>query len=125
MAKKRTNNSNHLLKLINDKEDQLFELLARYHLSYIGNDHPSPQVLEHTVNLISHVFIRASIVLSDSLTKREKEYLELASRGYKLKEIAELLTISASTAKSLRETILQKLFCKNMTEAVALARKYL
>lgn len=65
MAKKKTNKSDHLLKLINDKEYQLFELLARYHLSYIGNDHSSPQVIKHTVNLISHVFIRASIVLSD------------------------------------------------------------
>jgi hypothetical protein len=35
-------------------------------------------------------------VLTISLTNREKEYIELASRGYKLKEVAKFLNIALS-----------------------------
>jgi len=124
MPKSRTLKAENLLKKINDAEIQLSELLARYHLSFIGNNNPSDKVLEHTIQLFSHIFIKASIVLTTSLTNREKEYIELASRGYKLKEIAKFLNISFSTAKAVRDVILQKLFCRNITEATSIARKY-
>jgi DNA-binding NarL/FixJ family response regulator len=124
MPKSRTVKAENLLKKINDAEVQLSELLARYHLSFIGNNNPSDKVLKHTTQLLSHIFVRASIVLTTSLTNREKEYIELASRGYKLKEIAKFLNIALSTAKSVREVILQKLFCRNITEATSIARKY-
>ena len=124
MSKSRTLKAENLLKKINDAEVQLSELLARYHLSFIGNNNPSDKVLKHTTQLLSHIFVRASIVLTTSLTNREKEYIELASRGYKLKEIAKFLNIALSTAKSVREVILQKLFCRNITEATSIARKY-
>lgn len=42
----------------------------------------------------------------------------------KVKEIAERLKISISTAKTHRDIILQKFFCKNITEASNIARKY-
>jgi DNA-binding NarL/FixJ family response regulator len=124
MSKSRTLKTENLLKKITDTEVQLSELLARYHLSVVGNNNPSDKVLKHTIQLLSHIFVKASIVLAASLTNREKEYIELASRGYKLKEIANFLNISLSTAKSVREVILQKLFCRNTTEATAIARKY-
>ena len=111
MPKSRTVKAENLLKKINDAEVQLSELLARYHLSFIGNNN----VLKHTTQLLSHIFVRASIVLTTSLTNREKEYIELASRGYKLKEIAKFLNIALSTAKSVREVILQKLFFRFIT----------
>ena len=103
MPKSRTVKAENLLKKINDAEVQLSELLARYHLSFIGNNNPSDKVLKHTTQLLSHIFVRASIVLTTSLTNREKEYIELASRSYKLKEIAKFLNIALSTAKSVRE----------------------
>lgn len=124
MPKSRTLKTENLLKKINDAEIQLSELLVRYHLSFIGNNNPSDKVLEHTIQLFSHIFIKASIVLTTSLTNREKEYIELASRGYKLKEIAKFLNISLSTVKAVRDVILQKLFCRNITEATSIARKY-
>ena len=124
MPKSRTVKAENLLKKINDAEVQLSDLLARYHLSFIGNNNPSDKVLKHTTQLLSHIFVRASIVLTTSLTNREKEYIELASRGYKLKEIAKFLNIALSTAKSVREVIKQKLFCRNITEATSIARKY-
>lgn len=124
MPKSRTLKAENLLNKINDAEIQLSELLARYHLSFIGNNNPSDKVLEHTIQLFSHIFVKASIILTTSLTNREKEYIELASRGYKLKEIAKFLNISLSTAKAVRDVILQKLFCRNITEATSIARKY-
>lgn len=124
MPKSRTLKTENLLKKITDTEVQLSELLARYHLSVVGNNNPSNEVLNHTIQLFSHIFVKASIVLATSLTNREKEYIELASRGHKLKEIAKFLNISVSTAKSIRDIILQKLFCRNITEATSIARKY-
>jgi DNA-binding NarL/FixJ family response regulator len=124
MSKSRTLKAEELLKKINDKEVELSELLARYYLSFVGNNNPTPKVLKHTIQLFSHIFVKASIVLTTSLTNREKEYIELASRGYKLKEIAKFLNMAISTAKSHRDIILQKLFCRNITEAVSIARKY-
>lgn len=124
MSKSRTLKAEELLKKINDKEVELSELLARYYLSFVGNNNPTQKVLKHTIQLFSHIFIKASIVLTTSLTNREKEFIELASRGYKLKEIAKFLNIAISTAKSHRDIILQKLFCRNITEAVSIARKY-
>ena len=124
MPKSRTVKAENLLKKINDAEVQLSELLARYHLSFIGNNNPSDKVLKHTTQLLSHIFVRASIVLTTSLTNREKEYIELASRGYKLKEIAKFLNIALSTATSVREKKKKKLFCRNITEATSIARKY-
>lgn len=124
MPKSRTIKTENLLKKINDTEVQLSELLARYHLSVVGNNNPSNKVLKHTIQLFSHIFVKASIVLATSLANREKEYIELASRGYKLKEIANFLNISLSTAKSVREVLLQKLYSRNITEAISIARKY-
>ena len=124
MPKSRTIKTENLLKKITDTEVQLSELLARYHLSVVGNNNPSDKVLKHTIQLFSHIFVKASIVLATSLTNREKEYIELASRGYKLKEIANFLNISLSTAKSVREVLLQKLYSRNITEAISIARKY-
>lgn len=124
MSKIRTQKAYNLLKSIKDKESELFELMARYHLAFVGIDNPTSRVLSHTIDMVSHVFVRASVVLGNSLTKREQSYLELAARGYKVKEIADRLKISISTAKTNRDLILQKLFCKNITEAVSLIRKY-
>ena len=96
---KSTLKTENLLKKITDTEVQLSELLARYHLRVIGNNNPSNEVLNHTIQLFSHIFVKASIVLATSLTNREKEYIELASRGHKLKEIAKFLNISVSFTK--------------------------
>lgn len=123
MPKQTTQKANNLLKLINEKEGQLFELIARYHLAFVGIDNPNQKVLEHTLNFVSTSFVRASIYFA-SITDREKAYLELASKGYKLKEIANYLKISISSAKTHRDLILQKLFSKNIAQACVEAKKY-
>lgn len=124
MPKPRSQKSENLLRKIKDKETQLFDLLAHYHLSFLGNNNPSDGQLKHTINLISHIFVKASIVMAAPLGKREKQYIELAARGYSLKEIARLLGIAVPTAKATRDKLLQEFFCKNITEAIALFRKY-
>ncbi len=55
------------------------------------------------------------------LTNREIEYLSLAALGYKNTLIAEILTVTRSTAKKTFETIFRKLQARDRTHAVTIA----
>lgn len=55
------------------------------------------------------------------LCEREIEILELLTRGYENKHIADKLYISTHTVKACISGILKKLNAKNRTEAVSVA----
>jgi DNA-binding NarL/FixJ family response regulator len=55
---------------------------------------------------------------TENLTAREKEVLELLSKGLLYKEIAPQLSISIDTAKSHCSNIYEKLHASNHTEAI-------
>lgn len=57
------------------------------------------------------------------LTDREKEILNLISKGFTNKEIAKELMISLNTVKAHISSIISKLKVKNRTEAVFIATK--
>jgi DNA-binding NarL/FixJ family response regulator len=57
----------------------------------------------------------------ESLTDRERQVLELVSRGMSNKEIAERLALSPHTVKAHLRTILDKLHLRSRTEAAAWA----
>ena len=59
---------------------------------------------------------------SQALSKREQEILELLSKGYRYKEIADTLSISFDTVRSHLRNIYDKLHVSSRTEAVV---KYL
>ncbi len=61
--------------------------------------------------------------LSEPLTDRETEVLDLLAEGLSNREIGELLVISASTAKFHVRSILSKLGAQTRTEAVVLAAR--
>lgn len=61
--------------------------------------------------------------LSEPLTGRETETLDLLAEGLSNREIGELLEISASTAKFHVRSILAKLGAQTRTEAVVLAAR--
>lgn len=48
------------------------------------------------------------------ITKREKEVLELISKEYTTREIAQELFVSTNTVDTHRKNILMKLDCRNM-----------
>jgi DNA-binding NarL/FixJ family response regulator len=53
----------------------------------------------------------------DTLTRREREVLELAARGIENKVIATELSISQDTVKSHLKKVYRKLHVRNRTEA--------
>jgi len=61
--------------------------------------------------------------LLDQLTEREREILELISRGHSNREIAETLYISVGTVKGHVNHILGKLDAQNRTQALVRARE--
>ncbi|MFN8286737.1 MAG: helix-turn-helix transcriptional regulator [Chitinophagales bacterium] len=56
-----------------------------------------------------------------ALSKREKEVVNMLSRGFSTKEISTLLFISFHTVDTHRKHVLEKLGAKNMPHAVRLA----
>jgi DNA-binding NarL/FixJ family response regulator len=56
-----------------------------------------------------------------SVTRREREVLKLIAEGYKNKEIAEVLCISAKTVEKHRSNIMEKLDLHNVSDLTAYA----
>ena len=56
--------------------------------------------------------------VSELISKREQEVLELLSKGFLYKEIADKLNITLSTVKRHLNHIYQKLQVQNKTEAI-------
>jgi DNA-binding CsgD family transcriptional regulator len=55
---------------------------------------------------------------ADILTIREFEILKLISKGYRTREISNLLSINFETIKSHRKNIIHKFEAKNIVEAL-------
>lgn len=58
------------------------------------------------------------------ITRREKEVLQLISKGHTTHEIAQTLFISVHTVESHRKKLIQKFEANNITSVVRLAMKY-
>jgi len=87
-----------------DKEELLFAI----HTVYAGNTYLSP-VIRQAVNAVCDGIQKKF----PSLTRREKEVLNLISEGNTNAEIAEKLFISCDTVNSHRKKLLAKLEVKN------------
>ncbi|MBA4155292.1 response regulator transcription factor [Flavobacterium sp.] len=83
---------------------------------YDGGSPMSPKIARKVlssfnINLVNHA-------ITELISKREQEVLELLSKGYLYKEIAEKLNITLSTVKRHLNHIYSKLQVQNKTEAV-------
>ena len=87
--------------------EALFEL-------YEGGSPMSPKIARKVLSS----FTNAKTSVHALLTNREKEVLELLSKGFLYKEIADKLSISFSTVKRHLNHIYQKLQVQNKTEAI-------
>ncbi len=80
-----------------------------------GGSPMSPQIARKVLNTFNQ---GKNNQVDELLSKREKEVLELLSKGFLYKEIAEQLFISLSTVKRHLNHIYTKLQVQNKTEAV-------
>ncbi len=88
--------------------DSLLEL-------YDGGSPMSPKIARKVLNSFNS---NASESITDLISKREQEVLELLSKGYLYKEIADKLNVTLNTVKKHLNHIYFKLQVQNKTEAV-------
>jgi two-component system response regulator NreC len=75
--------------------------------------------------LVQDYFIRVdgSAAITESLSPREQEILQLLAEGYSSKEIAEKLVVSNSTVHTHRSNLMNKLGLSSRRELIQYARK--
>ena len=116
---------------IYEDNDQVFEALKAGANGYILKNTAPEKIIEALIELheggspMSPKIARKVLssfntknTTDDLISKREQEVLELLSKGYLYKEIADKLNITLSTVKSHLNHIYQKLQVQNKTEAI-------
>lgn len=130
---KRTNaKMQFIMFTIYEDNDQVFEALKAGASGYILKNTAPDKIIESVIELyeggspmspkiarkVLNTFSQTKTSVDELISKREKEVLELLSKGYLYKEIADKLNISFSTVKRHLNHIYQKLQVQNKTEAI-------
>lgn len=98
------------------------ELVSAIRAAYIGEVYIFPSLAKVLVNdYLDRSGEHAGGILSEALTSREEEVLELVVQGWTNEEIAGQLTISKHTVARHRENIMRKLNLHNRSELVKYA----
>jgi DNA-binding NarL/FixJ family response regulator len=97
------------------KQSEPAEILAAVTAVHKGG---SPMSASIARKLVSHFQQAPMQNESGNLSKRELEILNLLTKGYQDKKIADLLTISEATVRSHLRSIYEKLHVQTRTEAV-------
>lgn len=113
-----------LLGKLAEQEDKFFENFAKDYLMYLGNPKPSKMHIKEMQSMLSHVWLRRKISLDIRLTEREKQCLYLSAQGKSNKEIARFFNKSIRRIEFIRQSIFEKLSCKNIPEAVVKGFQY-
>lgn len=75
-------------------------------------------------NLEDNIFLRKNFQKLQSLTKREKQVLQLVARGYTSKQIAENLFLAEFTVSTHRKNIIRKLDIKTFSDWIRFANAF-
>lgn len=103
----------YLLK--NTDQEELIKVLR---IVMQGKKYFSPKISEKMIDYMSE-----NTTSEDILSSKETEVLELISKGYTTKKIAEMLFVSARTIETHRSNIINKLKVKNTAELIKKAVK--
>jgi DNA-binding NarL/FixJ family response regulator len=118
---------------IYEDNDQVFEALKAGASGYILKNTSPEKIIESLIELhdggspmspkIARMVLSSFNVItknnvSELISKREQEVLELLSKGFLYKEIAEKLSITLSTVKRHLNHVYEKLQVQNKTEAI-------
>ena len=98
--------------------------VALVYLERFGNKKPTKRQLAEMEDLLSNVWLKQSLSWSQRLTDREKEFLYFTMEGKTIKEISSLMKIEIDGVKFYIRTILKKLSCKNIKQAIPIAIRY-
>jgi DNA-binding NarL/FixJ family response regulator len=100
------------------------QLVAAVRDVFTGGSPMTGQIARRVVEAFSRPSGTLSEPVSDLLSGREREILQLLSEGYLYKEISDKLDISYSSVRTYIERIYEKLHVHSRSQAVAKARKY-
>ena len=118
---------------IYEDNDQVFDAIKAGANGYILKNTPPHKIIEALIDLseggspmtakiarkvIANMQTKPTSPEIELLTPRENEVIQLLSKGYLYKEIADKLTIAVSTVKRHLSHIYQKLQVQNKTEAL-------
>jgi DNA-binding NarL/FixJ family response regulator len=92
--------------------------LSRDYLKFLQVNHPTSKQIVVMENLIFRRYIPDLYTIPYPLSTIELKCLYLASEGYDIQTIAELLDISHRTVERYRTVINQKLNCRNIIQSI-------
>jgi DNA-binding NarL/FixJ family response regulator len=113
--------------------DQIFKSLMAGASGYLSKETPPAEILNAIADVqrggapmsmhiarkvVQHFQQRRPVELTETLSKRELEVLTHLAKGYRYKEIADVLEISVLTVRSHLRRIYEKLHVSSRTEAV-------
>jgi DNA-binding NarL/FixJ family response regulator len=88
-----------------------------------GQHYLSPPLSQRAIEVYARKTEAATLDIYETLTKREREVLQLAAEGHSQNEIATKLVISPRTAETHRANLMRKLGLQNQTDLVRFAIK--
>ncbi len=103
------------------KDAQSTDLLKALHAVAGGQHYLSPPLSERAIEVYARKAGSATLDLFETLTKREREVLQLAAEGLSQNEIAARLSISPRTSETHRANLMRKLGLQNQTDLVRFA----
>jgi len=103
------------------KDSDIDELVHAVKTVLSGKIYLSPSIAGVVVEEIVHGRSRGEGSISEKLTPREREVLQLVVEGKTSKEIASLLNLSVRTVDTHRNQIMRKLGCNNVVELTRIA----
>ncbi len=131
--KEKVPNIQFIMFTIYEDNDQVFDAIKAGANGYILKNTPPHKIIEALIDLseggspmtakiarkvIANMQTKPTSPEIELLTPRENEVIQLLSKGYLYKEIADKLTIAVSTVKRHLSHIYQKLQVQNKTEAL-------
>ncbi|MCC5015426.1 MULTISPECIES: response regulator transcription factor [Legionella] len=112
------------LRKTNLIDSPFFKVFAKNYLDYLGNSNPTHKQLAEIQALLSNTWIRLPICFDLRLSEQEKQCLYLSAQGKEVKEIAAFLKVSTRRVTQHRQSIFQKLNCKNITSAIIVGLRF-
>jgi DNA-binding CsgD family transcriptional regulator len=97
---------------------QYLNYLSLEVLEKLGNKKPTQKQIDLMTTILTNVSIVSSLVFDQQLSKCETSCLYWAAMGKTEKETAELLNINSYTVQQHRQTVIKKLHCKSLAEAI-------